>query len=149
MKSPCTWALIADGARAHVLTQSGPEHRWTEVDGLSFTGDHAANQDLVADREGRSFSPSGSGRSAIQSRSDPHRRLKLAFAERMMQVLAKGIDDKAYRRLIIAAPPVTLGDLRKAMPDRVRAAVILELHHDLTKIPIVEIGEHLNPGPAI
>lgn len=130
MKSPCTWALIADGARAHVLTQSGPEHRWTEVDGLSFTGDHAANQDLVADREGRSFSPSGSGRSAIQSRSDPHRRLKLAFAERMMQVLAKGIDDKA-------------------MPDRVRAAVILELHHDLTKIPIVEIGEHLNPGPAI
>lgn len=148
MTSPCTWALIADGARAHVLTRNGHEHRWVEVDGMSFTGDHAATRDLVADREGRSFSPGGSGRSAIQSRSDPHRRLKLAFAERMMEVLAKALDDEVYQRLIIAAPPATLGDLRKAMPDRVRAAVVLELNHDLTKIPIAEIGEHLKPRPA-
>ena len=41
------------------------------------------------------------------------------------------------------APPVTLGDLRKALSAHVKAAVYAELHKDLTKTPMHELPEHL------
>jgi len=71
MKPTRTWVLIADGARARVLVNDGPGRGLAEVDGLEFSADHSATHDLVSDREGRSYSSHGQGRSAIDSRSDP------------------------------------------------------------------------------
>ena len=52
--------------------------------GLEFQGDHFATHDLVPDREGRSFSSRGYGRSAIDARSDPHGDLKRSAPRLMM-----------------------------------------------------------------
>jgi protein required for attachment to host cells len=145
MKPIKTWALIADGARARILDNSGPGHSWTGVEGHVFDSDHAATHDLVSDREGRSFSSQGPGRSAIASHSDPHRELKTTFAVRLAGILADGLSQNAYERLIIAASPVMLGDLRQAISDKVRATIIGEFPHDLTKIPNSEIAAHLQP----
>ena len=71
MKPTRTWVLIADGARARILENDGPNHGLIAMEGLVFHGDHSATHDLVPDREGRSFSSHGPGRSAIDSRSDP------------------------------------------------------------------------------
>jgi len=91
MKPLRTWALIADGARARILENDGPihgdtqhgtlghgqsQHDWTPVEGLVFHGDHSDTHDLVSDRQGRSFSPTGAGRSALESHTDPHRQQK-------------------------------------------------------------------------
>lgn len=145
MKPIKTWALIADGARARILDNSGPGHSWTGVEGLEFDSAHEATHDLVSDREGRSFSSHGQGRSAIQAHSDPHRDLKTKFALRLAGVLADGLERGAYERLIIAAAPVTLGDLREAISAKVRAAIVAEFPHDLTKVPNSEIAKHLEP----
>ena len=143
MKPTRTWVLIADGARARILENNGPGHGLTAMDGLVFHGDHSATHDLVSDREGRSYSSHGPGRSAIDSRSDPHRDLKTKFAHQLADVLARGIDQNSYDRLIIVAPSVTLGDLRAAISDHVRAKVVGEVAQDLTKIPNGEVAEHL------
>jgi protein required for attachment to host cells len=143
MKPTRTWVLIADGARARILENEGPGHGLTAIEGLEFHGDHSATHDLVSDREGRSFSSHGPGRSAIDSRSDPHRDLKTKFAHLLAEVLARGLEQKSYERLIIVAPPVTLGDLRLAISDVVRSKVVGEVNHDLTKIPNGEVAEHL------
>jgi protein required for attachment to host cells len=111
--------------------------------GLVFSGDHSATHDLVSDREGRSFNSHGLGRSAIDSHSDPHRDLKTEFAHQLADMLARGLEQNSYDRLIIVAPPVTLGDLRAAISDRVRAKVAGEVAHDLTKIPDGEVAKHL------
>ncbi len=160
MKPLRTWALIADGARARILENNGPihgdvhhgspghgvtQHDWMPVDGLVFQGDHSATHDLVTDRQGRSFSSAGSGRSALESQTDPHRQQKTRFANLLAEVLAKQLQDGAYHRLIIAAPPATLGDLRSAISDKVRATVVAEFAHDLTKIPNHQIASHLGP----
>lgn len=42
----------------------------------------------------------------------------------------------------------TFGDLRAAISDLVRKAVIGEITHDLTKTPNYEIPEHLNDVPT-
>ncbi len=143
MERTRTWVLIADGARARVLQNDGPGHRLRAVEGLVFHGDHSATHDLVSDREGRSYSSHGTGRSAIQSHSDPHRELKKKFAHQLADMLARGLERHAYDRLIIVAPPVALGDLRTAITDHVRAKVVGEVPHDLTKTPNGEVVEHL------
>ena len=143
MKTTRTWVLIADGARARVLESDGPGRGLTPVEGLVFHGDHSATHDLVSDREGRSFSSHGPRRSAVDARSDPHRNLKSKFAHQLADVLAHGLQQGAYHRLILVASPVTLGDLRSAISDHVRATVVGEVAQDLTKLPNSEVGGHL------
>jgi protein required for attachment to host cells len=143
MKPTRTWVLIADGARARILENDGPGHGLHEVEGHEFKGDHSATHDLVPDRQGRSFSSHGPGRSAIASHSDPHRELKATFAHRLADVLERGLAKKSYDHLVIVATPVTLGDLRAAISDHVRAKIVGEIAKDLTKIPNREIGDHV------
>ncbi len=143
MKPIKTWILIADGARARVLQNDGPGHVLHAVEGLIFHGDHSATHDLVSDREGRSYSSHGAGRSAIDSHSDPHRELKKKFAHQLADMLARGLEQHTYDRLIIVAPPGALGDLRAAISGHVRAKVVGEVAHDLTKTPNGEVAEHL------
>ena len=143
MKPTRTWVLIADGARARILGHLGPGHGLTALDGLTFNGDHSATHDLVSDRQGRSFSSVGPGRSAIEAHTDPHRDLKTKFAKRLAEVLTNGLEQNAYDRLVIVAAPATLGDLRAAITDRVRSKVVGEVAQDLTKIPNGEVATHL------
>lgn len=149
MKATKTWIVIADGARARIVINDGPGHGLHEVEGMEFSADHSATHDIVSDSQGRSFSSHGHGRSAIESRSDPHRQLKDKFAHRLAAVLAAKLSDKAYDRLVIVATPVTLGDLRAALPDHVRAVVIGEVAQDLTKLPNSKVAEHLKDVLAI
>ena len=101
MKPTRTWVLIADGARARILQQLGPGRDLTAIDGMVFHGDHAATHDLVSDREGRSFSSHGPGRSAYEPHTDPHRDLKAKFAHQLADILARGLEQKFYDRLVI------------------------------------------------
>jgi protein required for attachment to host cells len=143
MKPTRTWVLIADGARARILDNEGPGHGLKAVEGMVFSGDHAATHDLVSDRQGRSQSSHGPGRSAIESHSDPHRQLKVSFAQNLAGILDRALDAKSFYRLVIVAPPVTLGDLRSLISERVRATIIGEVAQDLTKTPNGEIGSHI------
>jgi protein required for attachment to host cells len=143
MKATRTWVLIADGARARILENTGPGHGLHAVDGMTFNGDHSATRDLVSDREGRSQSSHAPGRSAIESHSDPHRELKTKFARHLAEILDREVDGKSFDRLIIVAPPVTLGDLRLIISEKVRSCIVGEIAQDLTKAPNADVGSHL------
>jgi protein required for attachment to host cells len=143
MKPKRTWVLIADGARARILQSDGPGQRLEEVEGGTFHGDHAPTREIMSDRMGRAFSSVGPGRSAMEPQTDAHRDLKRRFAQHLADVLARKLAEKAYDRLVVVAPPTTLGDLRAALDQPVRATVTAELAKDLTKTPDAELAEHL------
>ncbi len=143
MKPTRTWVLIADGARARLLENDGPGRGLHAVEGYVFSSDHAATHDLVSDREGRTHSSVGPGRSAVAAHSDPHRELKAKFAVHLADVLASSLEKRAFDRLVIVASPVTLGDLRAAIAGDVRARIVGEIAQDLTKTPNAEVGEHI------
>jgi protein required for attachment to host cells len=143
MKPTRTWVLIADGARARILQSDGPGKGLHAVEGCVFHGDHAATHEIMSDREGRSHSSVGPGRSAIEAHSDPHRELKKRFAQQLADVLSSRLREKAYDRLVIVAAPSALGDLRTALPEQVRARVTAEVAKDLTKTPDPEVAGHL------
>ncbi len=124
MKPLKTWALIADGGHARILENTGPMHGDTN---------HGAPGHGVSSHDWRPVEG-------------------LAFhgehVANLAAMLAGQLAGGAYQRLIIAAPPSTLGELRNAISDKVRATIVAEFAHDLTKIPSHEIASHLRPIPV-
>ena len=143
MKPRTTWILIADGARARIFANLGPGKGITPVAGGVLESDHAPSRELASDRPGRTFESADVMRHAIDPAQDPHRELKRAFAERLAALIDKRLAENAFDRLILVAPPVTLGDLRAALSKPVRERVSAEIDNDLTKIPVEELPSHL------
>ena len=150
MKPIVTWILIADAARARIIAHTGPGKGLQAVPNRTFDHDLQGNQDIMADREGRSFS-SGSGgrRSAMERPSDPARRDKQAFAGELAGVLEKDLQKGAYDRLVMVAPPKMLGDLRAALASNVSDAVYGELDKDLTHVADRDLPPHLDGVLAV
>ena len=143
MKSERTWVVIADGAHAKVLQFTPEKPRLEAVKDIAFTIDLPATHDLVSDRPGRVFESHGYASHAKAPRSDPHRELKRSLAHKIADALQTSLADQRYDKLVLVAPPTTLGDLREALADGVRACVTAELAKDLVKLPASELQTHL------
>lgn len=143
MKPVRTWVLIADGSRARVLENDGPNRGLRAVDGLVFQSELPPTRELVSDRPGRDQESVGVMRHAYESRTNPHRELKRKFAGMLAGVLAEKRLERAYDRLVIVAPPATMGDLRALLPAGVKERVIGEIVEDLTRVPNDKIGPYL------
>jgi protein required for attachment to host cells len=143
MKPIRTWVLIADAARARVFENTGKGTGLTLVQDMTLDADLAPSHELGTDRPGRSFDSVGSGRHAMESPSDLHREQKRQFARRVAEAVGGRQARKSFDRLVLVAPPVTMGDLRAALPDKVKAAVAAEVVADLTRTPMSELPAHL------
>ncbi len=144
MKSIVTWIVVADGGRMSVFENDGPGKGLTPVKGLHSEDQHLRDQDIEADRPGRSFASAGHARSAIEPHTDPVEYREAAFAHKVAEVLDARLAAGDYQRLIIAAAPTALGQLRSALSAPVSKAVVGELHKDLTKTPIAELPQHFD-----
>jgi protein required for attachment to host cells len=144
MKKTVTWVLIADGAQARVLENTGPGKGLKQVEGLDWAIDPLQAQDIVSDRPGRSFSSVGSGRSAMEPKTDPVEHRETEFVKSVAAMLDREQQKGAFDRLIIAAAPIALGDLRKAISPNVKKAVVAELNKDLTNTPTAQLDQHLD-----
>jgi protein required for attachment to host cells len=143
MKPIRTWVLIADAARARVFETRGKGTGLTVLDDLSLSVDLPPSRELGTDRPGRAFDSKGAGRHAMESPSDPHREQKRQFARRIAEAIEARQAAKSFDRLVVVAPPVTMGDLRAVLSDKVKAAVTAEVVADLTKTPVSELPGHL------
>jgi protein required for attachment to host cells len=143
VKSERTWVVIADGAHAKVLQFTPEKPRLEAVKDIAFKIDLPPTHDIVSDRPGRVFESHGHASHAKAPRSDPHRELKRNLAHKIADALQASLADKRYDKLILVAPPVTLGDLREALAKGVRACVTAELAQDLVKLPASELQGHL------
>ena len=107
----------------------------------------AANSTRIG-RRGRT-NRSGTTRHAVGQKTDPHRELKRTFAQETVARLEAGLASKAFSRLVVVAPPVTLGDLRHAMSKALADHIAAEVAKDLVKVPNGEIRSHLRDVVAI
>ncbi|UYO00797.1 MAG: host attachment protein [Devosia sp.] len=144
MKSTKTWILIADGTQARILQHNGPGKGLAQVENLDWSIDPLQTQDINADRPGRSFSSVGPGRSAMEPKTDPAEHREAEFVRSVAQVLEAKAKSGAYDRLVIAAAPIALGNLRKALSDHVKKTVVAELDKDLTNLPTPQLNKHFD-----
>jgi protein required for attachment to host cells len=149
MKPTVTWVLLADGAQAKVFEHSGPGTGLTPVPDLLFEEEPLKASEIMADKPGRSFASAGSGRSAMEYHSDPVQVREARFVKSVAEALDRKHQQSAFSRLIIAAAPTALGDLRGAMSDGLKDTVVAEMPKNLTNLPTPQVEKHFKDMLAL
>ena len=144
MPKKVTWILIADGARARLFTNKGRGTGLEPALDQEFIGNKLQSRDLTSDKPGRTFDSSGQGRHSMEPPTDPHRHEQQLFANNLCDLLDEKQKEDSFDRLILVAPPKTLGDLRMGCSKAVTARIAGELNKDLTKTSVHELPKHLS-----
>jgi protein required for attachment to host cells len=133
MRGTITWIVVADGQRATVYHNTGPGKGLEIIRGLGGHQDVPRNNEIISDAQGRMQGYGGSGAAPMTARTDPHELEEQRFTESLAQDVNRAALQKQFDRLILAAPPRTLGILRKSLSAHATERVIAELDKDLTK----------------
>src|SRR5262245_47453990 len=144
-KHPKTWFVIADGARARILRNDGPGTPLVPaIDrDLADPAVHGHSRDLKSDRPGRAFDPGSGQPHAMEPHHDFHNFEKRMFARQVAKLLDEHAAKKDIERLVLVAPPKTLGDLRAELSPHSIGLVAAEIPKDLTHVPVAKLAEHL------
>jgi protein required for attachment to host cells len=134
MRGKVTWLVVADGQRATVYHNRGPGKGLEIIPGLGGHQEVPPSREMVSDAPGRMQGFAGAtGATAMTSRTDPHELEEKRFTESLADTVNRAALEKQFDRLILAAPPRTLGILRKSLSSHATDRVIAELDKDLTK----------------
>jgi protein required for attachment to host cells len=144
MKKTVTWVLIADGAQARVLENTGPGKGLRQVEGLDWEIEALQAQEIVTDRPGSKGGGGSYNRGGMVPRTDPVDHRETEFVKSVAATLDRKQQEGAFDRLVIAAAPIALGDLRKAISPAVRKTIVAELNKDLTNLPTAQLDQHLD-----
>jgi protein required for attachment to host cells len=150
MKKTVTYVLVADGARARLYVNEGPGKGLHPLSGATHKADlHHHSRDVKSDKPGRSIDAGTGQRSSMEPHQDWHRFEKHKFAREMAKLLDAAAANKAFDRLVLVAPPTTLGDLRMELGEQALKLVSGELAKDLTRHAENELPQHLGEVLAV
>ena len=133
-----TLVVVADGRKSLFFRNEGDsEHPNLKV--LEATEQsNPDHSDQATDLAGQPSSPQGSGRGTFQT-VDYHQQEEDRFAAATADRLKSGALQNEYDRLVIVAPPRTLGELRKHYHGEVEKRIAGEIAKDLTGHPVDQI----------
>jgi len=150
MKATKTWIVLADGDQAKIFEHDGPGKGLHAIKDLNLEQDHLRARDIMADKPGRAGAGTAPGsRAAMEYHTDPVDVRERRFVERLAEVLDERHRGGAFDRLVIAAAPAALGDLRPALSAEVKGTILAELAKDLTNVPLPKLAEHLDGVIAV
>jgi protein required for attachment to host cells len=143
MKPTRTWIVIADGSRAHILLNEGPDKGLSFVPGTDFRHATPPNREIYTERPGRTHESAGVSRSS-EHRNDAHAQQKEEFVQALITFLREKLSAKDFDRWVLVAPPEILSGFREHLDPTLKHALAGELAKNLTKIPSGEISGHLH-----
>ncbi|MCC5873485.1 MAG: host attachment protein [Gammaproteobacteria bacterium] len=127
------WVLVADGSRGRLFRAEGARGGLIEIDTWLHPESRLREQDLVTDAPGHDRGRGGGAHGVNENHSARDHELE-AFAREIAQRLQAALNEDAFGRLVLCAPPRFLGLLRDALPAAVRQRVRHEIGKDLTSI---------------
>ena len=134
--------FVGDGTKALFLRNEGDEKFANFVTEQVFVDDNPPSREQGTDRPGRvDAAARNAPRSAIEP-TDWHRLEEHRFAKKVAEAFGRLVRER-QARFVIAAPPKTLADLRKALHPDVKARVIAEINKDFTNQPVGEIESRI------
>ena len=135
--------FIGDGRKALFLRNAGdekmPDLRTEQV----FAEENPPTHEQGTDRPGRGVESAGTHRRTSMAQTDWHHLEEHRFVARVAAALENVVRTRNVPAILIAAPPKTLADLRRAFHADVKAKIVAEVGKDLTKHPVGEIETHL------
>lgn len=137
-----TWVVVGDGEKALFFRNEGDAElpNLQVIDVMDHPNPPTSEQGT--DRPGRAFASVGTHRSAMQE-TNWHKLEKHRFAKHVADALYTAAHAGKFDKLVLVAPPMTLGDLRKSMHPEVSDRVVAEVSKTLTGMPAHEIERNL------
>ncbi|MEX1660410.1 host attachment family protein [uncultured Thioclava sp.] len=133
-----TWVVIADGEKAlfleNMMDAQNPNLVVRRVD----EQDNPPDSEQGTDRPGR-MADSGPGQRSAYDETDWHQLAKMRFADDLAETLFRMVHQGRIKRLVIAAAPRILGEIRHSLHKEVEAVLVGEIDKTLTNHPIDEI----------
>jgi protein required for attachment to host cells len=153
MQQQMTWVLVCDASRARLFQAASRGEKLTLLDEMEHAESRAHGRDLTTDAPGRKpvgptparggGSNGAYGRPGAEPDTDPKEVEAQKFARELAERLAKGLNDHAYERLIMTAPPHFLGLMRASVSTQVEKHVGATLDKDFTHLDAAEIARRL------
>ncbi|MFN3869153.1 MAG: host attachment protein [Hyphomicrobiaceae bacterium] len=130
------WVAVVDGGRGLVLVNEGSalEPR-LKVLRRHDGGDNPPSHEQGDDKPGRVFESSGRRRSANEA-PELHQRTEDRFVSAFVRQLGEDAAAGRFEKLVLAAPPVALGVLRKHIEAPLAERIVVEIAADYVKMPI-------------
>jgi len=142
MKPTITWLLVANGTEAKIYENTGPNKGLTALSEHGKEREALKTSEIVANDRGRTFTSAGDGRSAMEQQTDPDDVEHQKFSREVAEHLNMAAQDKKFDRLIIAAPPQSLGEMRKHFNKHLEEKLEDDVPKDLTNIPTADLPDY-------
>lgn len=132
------WVVVADGEKALFLKNEGDAKYPNFQVVQEMEQDNPATREQGTDRPGRYSDGPSAHRSAVQD-TDWHRVGKERFADEIAERLYKLAHRGAFGEIVLVAPPLVLGELRKKLHKEVDEKVTAEIAKTLTNHAVFDI----------
>jgi protein required for attachment to host cells len=132
------WVVVADGSHGLVLVNEGtafePDFKTLRV----YAQDNPKTNEQGSAKPSRVFESMGARRSTTAA-PDLHRRAEDQFVQQIMGDLADDAATGAFDSIVIVAPPVALGEMRKAVKGDLEKRIVAWIDKDFTNHPVPQI----------
>ncbi len=140
-----TWVAVLDGTQARFFALSKTEDKqvFKEVAKALSAERPRYSRDERSDRPVRAFAV-GKARGAVEPRHDYNKLAKHQFTREIASALEAAYADLRYDRLVLVAPPRSLGELRELLSERLPACPVHEVPKNLTKLSVDALRKKLS-----
>jgi protein required for attachment to host cells len=136
--------LVCDGRKALMLRNRGDDHYPNlQVERVLEASETAPTHLLGSDKPPRTIM---AGQRSTIEQTDWHDLAEQRFAGEVASALEELCRQQTVEAIVVVAPPRTLAELRKTLPEQVSRRVTAEIDKDLTKHPVYEIEQYLTGG---
>jgi protein required for attachment to host cells len=134
------WIAVMDGAKGLFLVNDGTaiEPRLTVVRSIGI--DNPATHEQGRGKPPRAFDSSGTHRSAMEA-PDLHQKAEDNFLAGLMADLETEASAGKFEKIVLVAPPIALGTVRKKIGAALKSKIVKEISADYVKLPIAEIAK--------
>ena len=136
--TPCTWILLGSRTEATILEMRTPISKLKLVKSFSFPKGKLKDQNVYADKPGRSKDRFGKGRHALERSSSAEEILSLQFCSELAQFLKSSRLTKAFDQLVLMLSGKMLGYLKMQIDPKTKECIVKATDLNLTKKEIVE-----------
>lgn len=136
------WILVANASRARLFATDELAESWDLREEFQHDDSRLRSRELKNQPDnpnaGTLHKPATEGSSDGRQQLEHDR-----FAHELAERLERGLNERAYERLVVAAPPEFLGRLRRAISPRVHQRLMLDLRADYSNIPARELPDRI------
>ncbi len=137
------WVAVSDGARYRIFSCRRLGGPLKEIVSGASADAQTPTRDLGSERPGRNQASPRQARHAFANKVDWHDQAEKQLAHDVAVRLNQGYARKAFQRLVLIAPPKTLGDIRADLQLKGLGDNLIDLDKDLTHFSEHELKGYL------